>query len=415
SQPTMAQINKHQDRIHGCLLGGAIGDAMGGPFEGKPGPLRFREHSDWKISDDTQLTLATCESIVELGRVSPEHIADCFTRWFRERRITRAGSSTLKALRDLDAGAHWALSGRKGEMSAGNGAAMRIAPLAFHLDPTRDEDRQIIRDVCRITHHNDDAYAGALAVLAAIRWLAFDLAASPTKLFETVSALLPDTRVRDRIMELAALPDDLTVAEIASQNGASGYVVESVPLALYAARQIDRLPLEVVLRNAIEAGGDTDTIASMAGQVAGAWIGASEIPRELIDSLPPVSGIENTIHRFARMNTDERLFAYGTLQLEKVQIDTFGRRLEGKPDALVGYRITMIEVRDPEFVAKAGSAQQRSLQYTGVASDIVEGTVLELTEEELEQADAYEPVEYRRELVQLRSGAEAWIYLCVAE
>lgn len=411
----MAQINKFEDRVSGCLLAGAIGDAMGGPFEGKPGPLRFRQHGDWKISDDTQLTLATCESIVELGRVSPEHIADCFTRWFRERRITGAGSSTLKALRDLDAGAHWALSGRKGEMSAGNGAAMRIAPLAFHLDPTRDEDRQITRDVCRITHHNDEAYAGALAVLAAIRWLAFDRAASPTKLFETVSTHLPDSRVRDRIMELASLPNELTVAEIASRYGASGYVVESVPLALYAARQIDRFPLEVVLRNAIEAGGDTDTIASMAGQIAGTWIGASQIPRELIDSLPKASDIEQSVHRFARMNTDGRLFAYGTLQLEKVQIDTFGRRLEGKPDALVGYRITTVEVRDQEFIAKAGSAQQRSLQYTGVTSDIVEGIVLELTRQELEQADAYEPVEYKRKLVQLTSGTEAWIYLCDAK
>lgn len=111
------------------------------------------------------------------------------------------------------------------------------------------------------------------------------------------------------------------------------------------------------------------------------------------------------------MNTDERLFAYGTLQLEKVQLDTFGRRLEGKPDALVGYRVTLIEVRDQEFIARAGSAHQRSLQYTGLASDIVEGMVLGLTEQELEQADAYEPVEYRRELVQLRSGTEAWIYL----
>src|SRR5262245_33012240 len=67
-----------RDRIRGCLLAGAIGDAMGGPFEGQQGPLHFREHSDWKISDDTQLTLATCESIIELGRVSPEHIAARF-------------------------------------------------------------------------------------------------------------------------------------------------------------------------------------------------------------------------------------------------------------------------------------------------------------------------------------------------
>src|ERR1044071_5006690 len=88
------------DGAHGCILGGAIGDAMGGPFEGQKGPLRFCEHSHWKISDDTQLTLATCESIIETGKVSPEHIASRFVDWYRARRITGMGSRTLKALRD---------------------------------------------------------------------------------------------------------------------------------------------------------------------------------------------------------------------------------------------------------------------------------------------------------------------------
>lgn len=151
------------DCIRGCIIGGIIGDAMGGPFEGQSGPLRFQEHTASSISDDSQLTLATCESIIELGKVSPEHLAQRFVHWYRARRITGMGASTLKALRDLDAGVHWALAGAKGEMAAGNGAAMRIAPLAFHLDPAINEERQIIRDVCRITHHNEESYAGALS------------------------------------------------------------------------------------------------------------------------------------------------------------------------------------------------------------------------------------------------------------
>jgi len=178
---------------------------MGGPFEGQPGPLQFREHNDWKISDDSQLTLATCESIIEIGDVSPEHIAGCFVKWHRARRVTGMGSSTLKALRDLDAGLHWALAGAKGEMSAGNGAAMRIAPLAFHLDPALAAHRQTIRDVCRITHHNEEAYVGALALVIAIRSLAFCDSSSPNQLFESVLRYLPDSRVRDRILELTAL------------------------------------------------------------------------------------------------------------------------------------------------------------------------------------------------------------------
>jgi ADP-ribosylglycohydrolase len=211
----------------------------------------------------------------------------------------RVGASTLKALRDLDAGAHWALAGAKGERAAGNGAAMRIAPLAFHLDPADAEQRQLIRDVCRITHHHDEAYAGALAVLAAIRWLAFDQTATPSKLCERALIQLPDSRVKDRLSELNSLPHDFTVMEVARRYGSSGYVAESVPLALYAARLIDGLPLKVVLRNAIEAGGDTDTIASITGQIAGTWIGASRIPVELSRSLRDAHYLNEVIDQFA--------------------------------------------------------------------------------------------------------------------
>ena len=286
------------DHVRGCIIGGVIGDAMGGPFEGRPGPLRFQEHTAWSISDDSQLTLATCESIIAVGKVSPEHIAQQFVHWHRARRITGMGASTMKALRDLDAGVHWALAGAKGEMSAGNGAAMRIAPLAFHLDPAITEERQIIRDVCRITHHSEEAYAGALAIVIAIRSLAFK-SSSPSLLLANALTSLPDSRVRDRIIELDQLRNDLPPAEVGSQFGSSGYVVESVPLALYAARQIENFPFDVVLRNVIEAGGDTDTIASLTGQIAGAWIGASSIPQNLIGSLPRANEIERTANEFA--------------------------------------------------------------------------------------------------------------------
>jgi ADP-ribosylglycohydrolase len=281
------------DRARGCIIGGVIGDALGGPFEGQPGPLRFREPAAWSISDDSQLTLATCESIIEQRRVSPEHIAQRFVDWYRARRISGMGASTLKALRDLDSGVHWALAGAKGEMAAGNGAAMRIAPLAFHT-----EQRQIIRDVCRITHHNEESYVGALAIIVAIRSLVFE-SSSPSQLLTNVLRALPDSRVRDRLVELDQLPNDLIIADVAIQFGSSGYVVDSVPLALYAARSIDRVPFDVLLRNVIEAGGDTDTIASMTGQIAGAWLGAPAISRNVLESLANADQIERVVDEFA--------------------------------------------------------------------------------------------------------------------
>jgi ADP-ribosylglycohydrolase len=90
---------------------------------------------------------ATCESIIKRAGVDPAHIADRLKAWFEAGRIHRLGSSTTKALRDLGAGAHWALAGARGERAAGNGMAMRIAPLAFLVDPAADADRLLVRGV----------------------------------------------------------------------------------------------------------------------------------------------------------------------------------------------------------------------------------------------------------------------------
>lgn len=107
----------------------------------------------------------------------------------------------------------------------------------------------------------------------------------------------------------------------------------------------------------------------------------------------------------------ESLFSYGTLQSEAVQLATFGRRLEGQADALVGYSIVMIEIEDQDFVTTTGTAHHRNLRFTGAPSDTVEGTRLSLTQAELDLADSYEPSGYERIQVQLRSGSTAWVYM----
>src|ERR1044072_7118242 len=103
----------------------------------------------------------------------------------------------------------------------------------------------------------------------------------------------------------------------------------------------------------------------------------------------------------AEEHASENLFSYGTLQLEAVQVETFGRKLEGQPDAFPGYKLVMVTIADEHFVIKSGTSTHRSLQFTGNAGDIVEGSVLHLTQNELEQADAYEPHGYERVSVQL--------------
>ena len=256
--------------IRTSLLGGALGDAWGSVYENSAGPLAAAFPDRPRLSDDTWLTMATCEAIVRSrGRVEPDVIARTFLEWFSAGRLNGLGSSTLKALRDLQAGAHWALCGARGEFAAGAGAAMRIAPLAFVLDPLVDDDRVTIRDVSRITHHSDEAYARALAVVVAIRATADD-SHVPEDLLSIVSSALPDTRLRDRLIEVSSRAE--TPEALAARCGASGHVVDVVPLALLVAAHERSNQLDLVVRRAVSLGGDTDTIASIAGQVAGASV-----------------------------------------------------------------------------------------------------------------------------------------------
>jgi ADP-ribosylglycohydrolase len=216
------------------------------------------------VSDDTQLTAATCEAVTACkGRVDPAMIAESFRRWYEDGRLTGLGSSTLKALRDLSFGAHWALAGARGEFAAGAGAAMRIAPLAFLLDPTVDKDRATVRDVTRITHNNDEAYAGALAVVLAIREGMSTEGALPG-LLSRILPELPDTAVRDRVEELSAFEG--TILQAQQSFGNTGHVVDAVPMALFIASRTGA-ELESAIESAIRGGGDTDTVAAITAQV----------------------------------------------------------------------------------------------------------------------------------------------------
>ncbi len=286
-----------RERILGCLLGGALGDAWGVPWEGRVGPLRFEIPARPRFSDDTELTLATCESIIENGTVEPDNVATHFVRWFKAGRIHGIGSSTLKAMRDLSAGTHWALAGARGEFAAGNGAAMRIAPLAFLVDPSNSEDRIIIRDVCRITHHSDEAYVGALAVMLAIRAVLLDEWSPQRSFLASVVAGLPDSAVRDRVLEM--LPLDVPIEQLGRCFRTTGYVVDTVPFALYCAQNVVHESLDVLIARTISVGGDTDTIASITGQIAGTVVGFAGVPQTFFADIEQSEHVALIAHEFA--------------------------------------------------------------------------------------------------------------------
>ena len=105
------------------------------------------------------------------------------------------------------------------------------------------------------------------------------------------------------------------------------------------------------------------------------------------------------------------LFSYGTLQQDDVQRATFGRLLSGRADVLPGYAQDMVAIDDPEVVATSGKTHHPIVKHSGVATDRVAGTVFEISDAELAQADAYEVDAYRRVAVALASGLQAWVYV----
>jgi Gamma-glutamyl cyclotransferase, AIG2-like len=110
----------------------------------------------------------------------------------------------------------------------------------------------------------------------------------------------------------------------------------------------------------------------------------------------------------------ELLFSYGTLQLESVQISTFGRSLEGLADALPCFEQTMLRIEDPSVVETSGKTHHPIVKFTGQMSNEVPGIVFQITAEELSNADKYEVAAYRRICATLKSGKQGWVYRVTA-
>ena len=107
----------------------------------------------------------------------------------------------------------------------------------------------------------------------------------------------------------------------------------------------------------------------------------------------------------------ELLFSYGTLQLEAVQMATFGRQLAGTSDALRGFELVPLKIEDETVVAISGKAYHTMARFTGRASDVISGMVFAVKPDEIQSADKYEVAAVKRVAVVLESGTRAWAYV----
>jgi poly(ADP-ribose) glycohydrolase ARH3 len=275
------------DRARGALLGTFVGDALGMPFEGMP-PAAIPERPamlDARLgrgtyTDDTQMAIALAESLLERGGVEAEPLGRAFAAAHDPRRGYGAG--TTEVLRLVRAGVHPHAAARSafgGEGSRGNGAAMRVAPVAVRYSGDPAALASAARASARVTHAHPLAIDAAVAQAAAIA--AALVGESP--LDAALEAATAPELARRLRQAARLLGRGLEPAELAAALGNRATAEQSVPAAIYAACR--HASVAAAVSFAVRCGGDTDTIGAMAGAVAAARAGASAIPSAWLDAL----------------------------------------------------------------------------------------------------------------------------------
>jgi ADP-ribosyl-[dinitrogen reductase] hydrolase len=280
----------------GCLVGLAVGDALGGTNEFKtsnlhqfdPNNLQYvgggifdLDPGEW--TDDTSMALAIADSIVEKGSFNPADIQQKFWDWKTKGEyctrleIFDIGHTTLQAI-DYYHDTGMVYAGCTSEFSSGNGGIMRLAPIAIRYQyDTPFNLRKFARLSSSLTHASFECLACA-ELLANCIFRALqpestkEYVLSPTKPLEEFDA------------QTFPYVGYLYNGKLDSFNTPSnGYVTTTLGFALYCFANTNSFAECVAM--AASAGGDSDTNAAVAGQIAGAFYGLDEIPKQLVDKL----------------------------------------------------------------------------------------------------------------------------------
>lgn len=283
------------DKFKGTLLGCAVGDALGAPLEGMSREAiadMYGEVTDYldarygkgRITDDTQMTIALAQSIIEIGRFEVTHTAFKFARWIEAsdtgvKEARGVGMACGVACRRLATGLSPAECAVE---SAGCGSAMRASPvgLRYYSDPAGLFEASV--EQSRITHNHPEAAAGSAAVAMAVALGVRDRGNLDRAGFIHELAGFVERADRGMSAKIAGLVDclDASPEEGFAYTGTGGHVMQTVPAALFA---FIRTPYDFrsTVITAVNNGGDTDSIGAIAGAVSGAFNGEQAIPEGL--------------------------------------------------------------------------------------------------------------------------------------
>jgi ADP-ribosylglycohydrolase len=300
----------------GAILGSAVGDALGAPFEfGPEGAFTARFPAPgyggemcggggWdpgEATDDTQMAVLVGESLVQCQGLELPDIFRRFQRWAAAE-PKDIGLQTEAVLAsgdpwDLAAAVHYQVSQR----AAGNGSLMRAAPSAVYFAPHgRDTTMAAARRIAALTHGDPAAWEGTALFHELIR-VALDGQDPLSAISETLDAVHPDHRAR----YATVLAPDWHPDRATEFNGA---VWPCLGSAVWALRTTNSY--ENAVRAAIDLGGDTDTVAAVTGGLAGAVYGADAIPERWTEPLHvPLPGFAGRVLRTAEFTDLARRLA----------------------------------------------------------------------------------------------------------
>ncbi len=295
--------NATEDTFLGCLLGMAIGDALGMPVEGWPrqriaarfGPIDtyhlrvFPDGTEIKsgeFTDESEIALCIVESLTaNHGQVDPDNVGARMLYLARGESKRWMSADTLAALRQADDTLSFCVPLDEDGPASGEVAARGIPIGLLHAVGAFDPDRlrADVEAVVRLTHGSPAAIAAAIAVAYGVR-LAARGETPPERWAVETATFLGAGEVATALAHAAELrAAGLPLADILTTLGTGPSARAAVPAAFTAASAAQSF--EEAVFAAVNAGGDTDTVAAIAGALAGAAGGTSAIPQPLIDDL----------------------------------------------------------------------------------------------------------------------------------
>ncbi|MCA9095910.1 MAG: ADP-ribosylglycohydrolase family protein, partial [Planctomycetaceae bacterium] len=280
------------DQFQGCLLGTALGDALGAPFEG--GILErllwraigFTKTGERRWTDDTQMTVDLVESFLAQEKIDPDDLAFRFAKSYRWSR--GYGPAAAKILRKIANGVDWRLANRSvyRNGSFGNGAAMRAPILGLIFENKPDLLSENTRLTAEITHAHPIGIEGATLLASVTNQAA--LKHNSVEILQQLLTQSPLQEFRPQLeisLEWLKNGSQVSHLDVTRQLGNGIAAHKSCVTAIYLAFRFREQPFLDMQHFTVRVGGDVDTIGAMAGAIWGAINGYSSLPDNALSKI----------------------------------------------------------------------------------------------------------------------------------